>query len=89
MPDGTLTDGAGNYGNGANCEWIIAASEISIRFTFFELENMYDVVTITSCTSADCISGTQIAALSGSSVSLNTQYISNTGFMQVKFTADD
>ncbi|OJV24262.1 MAG: hypothetical protein BGO32_04440 [Bacteroidetes bacterium 37-13] len=46
---GTVTDGSGsaNYNNNSNCKWIIAppgATQITLNFTSFNLENGYDTV---------------------------------------------
>jgi hypothetical protein len=93
---GTISDGAGNYANNANCWWLLATSPgVEIRISFlpsFDTESGYDDVTIYQCSSASCSPQTLIQKLSGSpsasAVYTSTVYTSTTGFLKVTFTSD-
>jgi hypothetical protein len=62
-------------------------AEITISFSFFDIEAGSDFVTINRCSSPTCRTVEQVARLSGNS-SLST-YTSSTGYLQVVFTSDD
>jgi hypothetical protein len=89
---GTISDGAGDYANNANCWWLLAASpgvEIRISFPSFNTEYGYDYVTIYQCSSASCSPQTEILRQSGSlNLSASNVYTSTTGFLKVTFTSD-
>ncbi len=87
---GTISDGAGNYANNANCWWLLATSpgvEIRISFPSFATESDYDYVSIDRCKSASCSPKTQILRQSGS-LSASNVYTSTEGFLKVTFTSD-
>ena len=86
---GTITDGAGNYANNANCWWLLATSpgvEIRISFPWFDTHPWHDYVTIYQCSSALCLPQTPIMSESGS-MSASNVYTSTTGFLKVTFTS--
>jgi hypothetical protein len=86
---GTITDGAGNYANNANCWWLLATSpgvEIRISFPWFDTHPWHDYVTIYQCSSASCLPQTPIMSESGS-LSASNVYTSTTGFLKVTFTS--
>ena len=91
---GSITDGSGSYSNGADCSWVIRSvgSSISISFSQFETESSSDRVVIYSCSSSDgatsCKSSSELASLSGSSISSSLIWTSTTGYMRVRFTSD-
>jgi hypothetical protein len=87
---GIISDGSADYANNANCSWLIASTGglISLSFSSFNTESGYDTVTVNRCTSSSCGTVTQVAKLSGSSVSPSTIYTSSTGYMQVVFASD-
>lgn len=87
---GTFSVGGPNstYVNNANCTWLVSSvAEITISFSFFDIEPGSDFVTINRCSSPTCGTVEQVAQLSGNS-SLST-YTSPTGYLQVVFTSDD
>jgi hypothetical protein len=87
---GTISDGAGNYSNNANCWWLLATSpgvEIRISFPEFETEGGRDDVTIYACDSVSCSSQTELLKHSGS-LDAGNVYTSTTGFLKVAFTSD-
>jgi hypothetical protein len=87
---GTISNGAGNYANNANCWWLLATSpgvEIRISFPSFDTQSDRDYVTIYTCNSASCSPHTQILRQSGS-LNANNVYTSTTGFLKVIFTSD-
>ena len=90
---GSITDGSGSYSNGADCSWVISSvgSGISISFSQFETESS-DRVDIYSCKSSDsatsCESSSELASLSGRSISSSRSWTSTTGYMRVRFTSD-
>ena len=95
MFSGTISDGPGDYGDNADCQWLLTAnSEIRISFSSFYTERDYDFVKIFSCTSDSCVQKTQIFAHSGTHDSpiypdfFNAEYTSTTGFLQMTFTSD-
>jgi hypothetical protein len=86
-----VSDGLYDYGNYANCKWLIAtfgAARITLTFTEFNTESGYDFVTLSSCSDASCGSKTQIIRTSGSMPSPNT-FTSTTAFLLVELTSDD
>jgi len=91
---GSITDGSGSYSNGEDCSWVIRSvgSSISISFSQFETESSSDRLVIYSCSSSDgatsCKSSTELASLSGSSISSSRIWTSTTGYMRVRFTSD-
>ena len=91
---GSITDGSGSYSNGVDCSWVIRSvgSSISISFSQFETESSSDRVVIYSCSSSDgatsCESSSELASLSGSSISSSRSWTSTTGYMRVRFTSD-
>ena len=91
---GSLTDGSGSYGNDEDCSWVITASggSISISFPSFSTESGYDYVYVYSCESSSgatsCGSSSELAKLSGSSVSSSSSWTSTSGIMRVRFTSD-
>ncbi len=91
---GSITDGSGSYSNGADCSWVISSvgSSISISFSQFETESSSDRVVIYSCSSSDsatsCESNSELASLSGRSISSSRSWTSTTGYMRVWFTSD-
>jgi hypothetical protein len=88
---GSITDGSGSYSNGADCSWVISSvgSSISISFSEFETESSSDRVVIYSCSSSDSwTSCSELASLSGSSISSSRSWTSTTGNMRVRFTSD-
>jgi len=91
---GSITDGSGSYSNGADCSWVISSvgSSISISFSQFETESSSDRVVIYSCSSSDgatsCKSSSELASLSGRSISSSRSWTSTTGYMRVRFTSD-
>ena len=91
---GSITDGSGSYSNGEDCSWVISSvgSSISISFSQFETESSSDRVVIYSCSSSDsatsCESSSELASLSGSSISSSRSWTSTTGYMRVRFTSD-
>ena len=90
---GSITDGSGSYSNGADCSWVISSvgSSISISFSQFETESSSDRVVIYSCSSSDgatsCKSSSELASLSGRSISSSRSWTSTTGYMRVRFTS--
>ena len=91
---GSITDGSGSYSNGADCSWVIRSvgSSISISFSLFETESSSDRLVIYSCSSSDgatsCEFSSELASLSGSSISSSRSWTSTTGYMRVRFTSD-
>ena len=91
---GSITDGSGSYSNGEDCSWVISSvgSSISISFSQFETESSSDRVVIYSCSSSDsatsCESSSELASLSGRSISSSRRWTSTTGYMRVRFTSD-
>ena len=94
---GSIADGSGSwsYSNGEDCSWVISSvgdSSISISFSQFETESSSDRVVIYSCSSSDgatsCKSSSELASLSGSSISSSRSWTSTTGYMRVRFTSD-
>jgi len=63
-------------------------TNIMISFSSFNTERDRDFVTINECSSASCATRRQLARLSGSAVSANTNYTASTGFLEVVFTSD-
>jgi hypothetical protein len=89
---GSFSDGPGNYGSSQTCSWLVASGyprNITISFASFNTESCCDFVTINECSSASCATRRQLARLSGSAVSANTNYTASTGFLEVVFTSDD
>jgi hypothetical protein len=89
---GTLSDGSGpdNYANNANCEWMIApdgAGQVSISFTVFQTQSLFDYVRIFQCSDTVCTQQLQLSELSGMYSSVKTVN-SATGFMKIVFTSD-
>ena len=85
---GTISDGPSNYGNKANCRWLISSdSPINLRFSSFDTEQDYDFVYVNRCIDASCRKKTQLAELSGTWIS--TWYSSSTGYLEVMLTSDD
>ena len=89
---GILTDGSGtsDYGNNADCGWLIAptgATQIALRFKDFNTQKGVDVVRVTQCATLDCANGQELAALSGT-YSTPQLVVSSTSFMKVAFTSD-
>jgi ankyrin repeat protein len=64
-------------------------TNIMISFSSFDTERDRDFVTINECSSASCATRRQLARLSGSAVSANTNYTASTGFLEVVFRSDD
>jgi hypothetical protein len=93
---GSITDGSGSYSNGEDCSWVISTgsvgSSISISFSQFATETCCDQVVIYSCSSSNsatsCVSSSELASLSGSSISSSRSWTSTTGYMRVRFTSD-
>ena len=91
---GSITDGSGSYSDGEDCSWVISSvgSSISISFSQFETESSSDRVVIYSCSSSDgatsCKSSSELASLSGRSISSSRSWTSTTGYMRVRFTSD-
>jgi len=88
---GSITDGSGSYSNGEDCSWVISSvgrSIISISFSQFETESGSDKVVIYSCSSSSCESSSELARISGSSISSSMNWKSTTGYMRVRFTSD-
>ncbi len=85
---GSITDGSGSYSNGEDCSWVISnvGSSISISFSQFATESCCDLVVIYSCSSSSQCS--ELASLSGSSISSSSFWTSTTGYMRVRFTSD-
>jgi hypothetical protein len=89
---GTFTDGSDSsyYPNDADCDWIIAPSDvqpITITFTEFNTESGYDFVKIWACSDSSCMYGQQLASLSGSYYS-SQSFTSYTGYMYIYFYSD-
>ncbi len=91
---GSITDGIGSYSNGEDCSWVISSvgRSISISFSQFETEWRSDEVVIYSCSSSNsatsCESSSELATISGSSISSSKNWTSTTGYMRVRFTSD-
>ena len=91
---GSITDGSGSYSDGEDCSWVISSvgSSISISFSQFQTEECCDKVVIYSCSSSNsstsCVSSSELASLSGSSISSSRSWTSTTGYMRVRFTSD-
>ena len=90
---GTISDGSGdgvNYTNDLDCEWLVASEgQISLSFSFFDLEPNWDFVYVETCSSASCDSNSrvQLAELHGGSDTSAT-YASSTGYLRVRFKTD-
>ena len=86
--EGTITDGPTNYPNNQFCRWlIIAATDISVDFSVFDVETGYDFVTVSACSDYDCKSRQQLARLTGTSLA-RTEFTSITGYMEIILTTD-
>ena len=75
---GSFSDGPGNYGDNANCEWFISGSGITLSFSGFGTESGYDFVRVYD-------GSTQLGSFSGSSVPAP---LTSSGSMRVVFTSD-
>lgn len=87
---GVITDGAGNYANGASCRWMIApegASEVTLKFLSLNTEEGYDKVHVDSCVDSACSAVSSTQVLSGSYAS-PPEVHSSTPWMRVTFTSD-
>ena len=87
---GTISDGSGsgNYSNNANCKWVIAppgATQISLNFTSFDIENTYDYVYIYN--GIDDTS-TPIYTFTGNSLPPTITSSPGVGALCIKFTSD-
>ena len=85
---GSFSDGSGtaDYGNNADCKWLIqpsGASSMTLTFTAFDTENNYDSVTVYD---GSTVSATILGSFSGSS--LPVAISSTGGNMLVHFTSD-
>ncbi len=88
---GTISDGSGqaNYPNYANCRWLIApsgATQITLAFSIYDIENNYDFVRVFECSTIACVSYTTLAQLTGRATGVS--FTSTTGFLLVQFTSD-
>ncbi len=86
---GTLSDGPSNYADNANCKWLIAppsATKITFTVTEFNLEDSFDLLTLSSCTDASCGSKQQVLRHTGTSIPPSVT--TTTGFLLVEFTTD-
>jgi Zn-dependent metalloprotease/PKD repeat protein len=86
---GTVTDGSGsaNYNNNSNCKWVIAppgATQITINFTYFNLEVGYDTVFVYGGT--DTL-GTPLT-YTGTSLPPQIQTPAGVGACLIKFKTD-
>jgi hypothetical protein len=78
-----------NYDNMETMSGIIAptgATSIRLQFTSFSTESGYDLVTVTSCISIDCLHGRVLGSYSGWKDS--TPVISDTGVMLIQWRTD-
>lgn len=87
---GTISDGSGtgNYSNNANCKWVIAppgATQISLNFTSFNVENTYDYVYIYN--GIDDTS-TPIYTFTGNTIPPTIISSPGVGALCIKFTSD-
>ena len=88
---GVITDGPGSYANFMSCTYLFTSNAIvSIQFTSFAIESVYDWVNIDICTTAACTSTSRLLRASGST-SLASVYstIPSYPFVRVQFTSDD
>jgi cysteine-rich repeat protein len=84
---GTFSDGPSNYVNNANCKWLISSTAvITLSVLSFDTEVNFDYLTINYCTSSSCDGATQIARLTGRSLSAHN--FTSTGYLQVSFISD-
>ena len=87
---GTISDGSGtgNYSNNANCKWVIAppgATQISLNFTSFDVENTYDYIYIYN--GIDDTS-TPIYTFTGNTIPPTISSSPGVGALCIKFTSD-
>jgi Zn-dependent metalloprotease len=87
-PTGTFTDGSGanNYGNNADCKWLIqptGASQVTLNFTSFDTELNYDGVIVYD---GNNTSAPQLGSYTGNS--LPPTLTSTGGSMLVQFLSD-
>jgi hypothetical protein len=88
---GTITDGPTNYLNDQVCRWIIVAeTDITVDFSFFDLESDYDFVTVSECADFECSSNKQLARLTGKPLASTdfTSITSMTGVLEITLTTD-
>ena len=83
---GIISVNASQYTNSMYCYWIFA-SNISLKFSSFDMEERWDFVIINRCTSSSCSEVTKVAELTGSG-DLQTTFTSGTGYMEVVINTD-
>jgi len=90
---GEFSELFGKYAPDSNCKWVVAPSHgtprSTIRFTHFETEKSWDIVSVYQCLDHECHSETNIliAELSGIE-GRHHQYESPTGIFLIHFTSD-
>ena len=79
----------GTYNANEGMTWIIGAdgaSSITLRFTEFKTEAIYDTLSLYSCNNNSCLDASIINSFSG--LELPPDQISTTGFMQLVWSSD-
>jgi hypothetical protein len=91
--NGTVSDsasGPSDYSDNSQCQWILAptgAARVTITFSEFSTENLYDYMDVYQCTTIQCILGIRLGRLSGTYASPQT-FTSTTGYMLLYFFSD-
>lgn len=82
------------YADNAQCSWVIGFSKsspghvLALSFTSFDLEYLYDTVSINEITSSGSLVSALATDLSGQGPGTSQTYTSNTGYMQLTFTSN-
>lgn len=89
-PNGIVTDGSGiaNYGNNANCKWVISptgATKITLNFTAFNTQTNIDRVYVYD---GPDDTSPLLATLSGNSLPSTLSTTNGVGAMCIKFVSD-
>jgi hypothetical protein len=87
---GTVSDGAGDYGNDADCYWVIAVPghEITLTFTSLDTEANFDTISVFSCPTPACTTTTELQGSPFSGTTLPTPLVSSTGYLRIALSSD-
>ena len=90
---GNFSDGSGanNYGDNANCKWMIApprASQVYIKFKDFQTESCCDSVRVWQCLDTSCSGNATLLSTLQGSYPNGAVVTSTTGYVLVQFTSD-
>ena len=80
---------SGTYNANEGVTWVIGAdtaSSVTLRFTHFKTEPIYDTLTLYNCSNTSCTDATLITTLSG--LSLPLDQVSTSGVMQIVWSSD-